>query len=108
MSGGGDGVRHAVHILHPLPSELRPAIYSLSRLRKEIVSLDGCKLSSASGGFETTYPFSSTTKSEEGATLVVWSSKWDVEHRPRDGQFVMKEERFLWFAGHETPGDKVN
>ena len=30
----------------------------------------------------------------------------DVEHGPRDGQFVMKEERFLWLAGHETPGDK--
>ena len=74
---------------------------------KEIVSLDDYKLSSASEGFETTYPFSSTTKSEEGATLVVWSSKWDVEHRPKDGQFVMKEERLLWFAGHETPGGKM-
>ena len=70
----------------------------ITSMRKEIVSLDGYKLSSASEGFDTTYPFSSTTKSEEGATLVVWSSKWDVEHRPKDGQFVMKEERLLWYC----------
>ena len=40
-------------------------------------------------GLETTYPFPRTTKVEAGATIAIWSSG-EAEHKPKEGQYVMK------------------
>ena len=39
---------------------------------------------------ETTYPFPRTVKVEAGATIAIWSSGGEVEHKPKEGQYVMK------------------
>ena len=38
---------------------------------------------------ETTYPFPRTVKVDAGATIAIWSSG-EVEHKPKEGQYVMK------------------
>merc|ERR1719158_2292866 len=50
-------------------------------------------------GLETTYPFPRTVKVEAGATIAIWSSG-EVEHKPKEGQYVMKEG--TWKMGDET------
>ena len=43
----------------------------------------------ANSGLETTYPFPRTVKVDAGATIAIWSSG-EVEHKPKEGQYVMK------------------
>ena len=43
-----------------------------------------------SPGLETIYPFPRTVKVEAAASVAVWSSG-EAEHRPKEGQYVMKE-----------------
>jgi hypothetical protein len=51
-------------------------------------------------GLQTTYPFPRVAKVEPGASVAVWSSGAETEHRPKDGQFVMKEG--AWKMADET------
>ena len=48
-------------------------------------------------GLETTYPFPRTVKVDAGASIAIWSSG-EVEHKPKEGQYVMKVE-FKKFLG---------
>ena len=51
-------------------------------------------------GLETIYPFPRTVKVEAGASVAVWSSEAGVDHKPKEGQYVMKEG--AWKMGDQT------
>ena len=95
--------------IEPLDEELK--CIKLTNKGSETLSLGGHKLSCTSegdsvafiginylcllslydllSGLETTYPFPRTTKVEAGATIAIWSSG-EAEHKPKEGQYVMK------------------
>jgi len=67
---------------------------------EEGLSLQGYKLSCTSEGIETIYPFGRSAKIEAGAEVAVWSCNAEAEHKPKEGQFVMKEG--VWQLGEDT------
>ena len=95
--------------IEPLDEDLK--CIKLTNKGSETLSLGGHKLSCTSegdsvafiginylcllslydllSGLETTYPFPRTTKVEAGATIAIWSSG-EAEHKPKEGQYVMK------------------
>jgi len=54
-------------------------------------SLSGFTLRSTSEGLETVYKFHRTVKLEPGAVVTIWNSDSGEEHKPSEGQLVMKE-----------------
>jgi len=83
--------------IEPLDEDLK--CIKLTNKGSETLSLGGHKLSCTSEGLETTYPFPRTTKVEAGATIAIWSSG-EAEHKPKEGQYVMKEG--TWKMGDST------
>jgi len=74
--------------IEPLGEDLR--CITVTNKGAEQVNLGGHKLSCTSEGLETIYPFPRTVKVEAAASVAVWSSG-EAEHRPKEGQYVMKE-----------------
>jgi len=85
-------------LIEPLEEDLK--CIKVTNKGEEMISLNGYKLACTSEGLETTYPFSRTVKIDPGATVVVWSSDAEAEHKPKEGQFVMKEG--AWKLGDAT------
>lgn len=85
-------------LIEPLEEDLK--CIKVTNKGEEMISLNGYKLACTSEGLETTYPFSRTVKIDPGVTVVVWSSDAEAEHKPKEGQFVMKEG--AWKLGDAT------
>jgi len=54
-------------------------------------SLSGFTLRSTSEGMETVYKFHRTVKLEAGGVVTIWNSDSGEEHKPSEGELVMKE-----------------
>jgi len=85
-------------LIEPLEEDLK--CIKITNKGEETIGLNGYKLACTSEGLETTYPFAKSVKLLAGATVAVWSSDAEAEHKPRDGQYVMKEG--AWKLGDET------
>ena len=58
--------------------------------------------SAHSSGLESVYKFHRTVKVEAGGVVTVWSSDAGEEHKPSEGQLVMKEGAFKFGDSVET------
>jgi len=83
--------------IEPLEEDLK--CIKLTNKSSETINLGGHKLSCTAEGLETTYPFPRTAKVDSGATIAIWSSG-ETEHKPKEGQYVMKEG--TWKMGDTT------
>jgi len=83
--------------IEPLDEDLK--CIKLTNKSSETINLGGHKLSCTAEGLETTYPFPRTAKVDSGATIAIWSSG-ETEHKPKEGQYVMKEG--TWKMGDTT------
>lgn len=59
-------------------------------------SLGGFSLKSTSKGLASVYKFHRSVKLEAGGVVTVWNSDAGVEHKPSEGQLVMKESGFTF------------
>lgn len=65
-------------------------------------SLSGYTLKSTCAGLESQYKFHRTVKLEAGGVVTVWNSDAGEEHKPSEGQLVMKESGFKFGDCVET------
>jgi len=84
--------------IEPLEENLK--CIKVTNKGEETISLSGHKLACTSEGLETLYPFARSAKLEAGGTVTVWSSDAEAEHKPKEGQLVMKEG--AWSLGDNT------
>jgi len=79
-----------VFLIEPLEEENLKCI-KVKNTGENEESLSGFTLRSTSEGLETVYKFHRTVKLDAGGVVTIWSSDSGEEHKPSEGQLVMKE-----------------
>merc|ERR1719213_1070720 len=84
-----------VFLIEPLDAENLKCI-KVKNTGDSEESLGGYTLKSTSKGMESSYKFHRTVKLEAGGVVTVWNSDAGEEHKPSEGQLVMKESGFTF------------